>query len=209
MPSLSQERIADLLRPYAAEAAVAPLLQPLSQYLDLLLRWNSRTNLTAVRDPEEIVQRHLGECLFAAGQIADLESALDFGSGAGLPGIPLQLVHPQAAVTLAESQGKKAAFLREAVRTLQLPAHVWSQRVELLPATERFGVVTMRAVDHSESMLPFAAGRVKAGGRMMLFLAGEAELPVMAEFELEKRVPIPGSSGTVAVLAHVPRGTQD
>src|SRR5437762_12857626 len=131
MPTLSEAEIADLLVPYLPDPP-ATLLPQLSSYLDLLLKWNARTNLTAIRDPEEIVRRHFGESLFAAGHlpVEDLGvsgpdsgpiTLLDLGSGAGFPGLPIALLCPGVQVTLAESQNKKAAFLREFVRTLSLP----------------------------------------------------------------------------------------
>ena len=109
------------------------LYRQLSNYLDLLLKWNARTNLTAIWEPEEIVRRHFGESLFAGRQVGAAKTLLDFGSGAGFPGIPMQLLWPEMAVMLAESQGKKAAFLREAVRTLGLRSQVWAGRVEKMP----------------------------------------------------------------------------
>src|SRR5580658_4282339 len=124
MPSLSESRIAELLAPYLGDAPVPPALYAqLGSYLELLLRWNARTNLTAIREPEGIVCRHFGEGLFCGLRLAERLPAtgatlLDFGSGAGFPGLPIQLLLPELRVTLAESQGKKAAFLREAVRTL-------------------------------------------------------------------------------------------
>src|SRR5580692_1016443 len=139
MPTLSESRIAELLVPYLGDAAVPPnLYSQLSAYLDLLLRWNARTNLTAIRDPEGIVCRHFGEGLFCGLRLAERLPAagstlLDFGSGAGFPGLPIQLLLPDLRVTLAESQGKKASFLREVVRTLELPTEVWADRVEAMP----------------------------------------------------------------------------
>ena len=101
MPTLPETRIADLLVPYLGDATTPPNLLPqLSLYLDLLLRWNARTNLTAIREPEEIVRRHFGESLFAGRHLAPLLPAeatlLDFGSGAGFPGLPIQLLLPAA-----------------------------------------------------------------------------------------------------------------
>ena len=121
MSVLSQDRIAILLAPYLSHCE--PLIPQLEVYLELLVRWNAKTNLTSVRDPEEMVRRHFGESLFAAQHLGDPlpPTLLDLGSGAGFPGIPIALAHPGVAVTLAESQGKKASFLREAVRTLSLP----------------------------------------------------------------------------------------
>ncbi len=102
------------------------LVVQLQTYLDLLLRWNARINLTAIRDPEQIVTRHFGESLFAArvlrsaGALAPERPLADIGSGAGFPGIPIKLFAPELHVTLIESQNKKATFLREVIRTLGL-----------------------------------------------------------------------------------------
>src|ERR1700678_3008771 len=105
MPILPESKIATLLAPYLAPPP--EILPKLSFYLDLLLKWNARTNLTAIRDPEEIVRRHFGESLFAAQHLSPSTSTLlDLGSGAGFPGLPIALLHPEIAVTLAESQNK-------------------------------------------------------------------------------------------------------
>src|ERR1700730_17812366 len=125
MPTLTESAIRDLLTPYLPEVPAA-LLPQLSTYLDLPLKWNARTNLTAIRDPEEIVRRHFGESLFAARHLDPATpgfgagALLDVGSGAGFPGIPIALLRPGIQVTLAESQSKKSSFLREAIRTLNL-----------------------------------------------------------------------------------------
>src|ERR1700722_18488594 len=120
MPTLSEARIAALLTPFLPSPP-PNILPKLSLYLDLLLKWNARTNLTAIRDPEEIVRRHFGESLFAGQHLESPSTLLDFGSGAGFPGLPIALLHSGIAVTLAESQNKKATFLREVVRSLDLP----------------------------------------------------------------------------------------
>lgn len=146
------------------------LLQPLpsaayaqlGQYVELLLHWNQKMNLTAVRDPKVLVELHLAECLRAAQRIPEgVETVLDFGSGAGLPGIPIQIARPELRVTLAESQKKKAAFLREAVRELGLGrATVHPGRVENLAADQVFDLVTLRAVDKMAEALVAAFPRI-------------------------------------------------
>ena len=94
-------------------------------YLSLILRWNTRMNLTAVRTEEAILSVHLVESIACARALpAGISTLLDFGSGAGFPGIPIALCRPEIAVTLAESQGKKAAFLQEAVRVLGITVKV-------------------------------------------------------------------------------------
>jgi len=90
-----------------------------ADYCALLLRWNTRTNLTAVRDEEGILSRHFVESIACARALPPgITTLLDYGSGAGFPGLPIALCRPEIAVTLAESQNKKAAFLLEAVRML-------------------------------------------------------------------------------------------
>jgi 16S rRNA (guanine527-N7)-methyltransferase len=168
MPALSESAIAALLAPYLD---LRPTILPrLSAYLDLLLKWNARTNLTAIREPEEIVRRHFGESLFAASHIPlEAKSLLDFGSGAGFPGLPIALFHPEILVTLAESQHKKSTFLREAVRTLVLPnVEVWPNRVESMPPNRQFNVVALRAVDDMAVAFPTAKSRIAPGGQLLL-----------------------------------------
>jgi 16S rRNA (guanine527-N7)-methyltransferase len=126
-------------------------------YLELLLRWNRRLNLTAVREPAEIVQRHFVECAFAAQHLPEaITSLLDYGSGAGLPGIPFAICRPEIRVTLAEAQGKKASFLREALRVLGISGEVYDGRMESMPKERRFGAVSMRAVEKMELAIPVA-----------------------------------------------------
>ena len=195
MATLPEARIAALLQPYLGAASVpTELYTRLSVYLDLLLKWNARTNLTAIRDPEEIVRRHFGESLFAGIQLkkraATAATLLDFGSGAGFPGLPIQLLLPDLHVTLAESQGKKASFLHEAVRTLNLPTEVWPQRVEAMPqiagAARRFDVVTLRAVDHMEKALLEARSHVAPNGWLVTLTTEVADGA--------EAIPLPGNA---------------
>ena len=191
MATLPEDRIAQLIAPYLGGApAPTNLTAQLSIYLDLLLKWNAKTNLTAIREPEEIVRRHFGESLFAGLHLGQRLSSdatlLDFGSGAGFPGLPIQLLHPNLRVTLAESQGKKASFLREAVRTLHLPTEIWASRAEAMPPTRRFDAVTLRAVDNMPQALADARPRVTPGG----WLATLSTAPNPAA----ECIPLPGDA---------------
>jgi 16S rRNA (guanine527-N7)-methyltransferase len=140
-------QIAALLRPFAELDQT--VLEQTSIYIDLLIKWNARVNLTAVREPAEIVQRHFGESFFAAAHLLGSEakeSVIDLGSGAGFPGLPIAMLRPLAHVTLIESNGKKAAFLNEVIRTLKLGnTTVFKERAETYPGTA--DLVTMRAVE--------------------------------------------------------------
>jgi 16S rRNA (guanine527-N7)-methyltransferase len=197
MPTLSEPAIAELLTPYLPSVPPS-LLGHLSIYLDLLLKWNARTNLTAIRDPEEIVRRHFGESLFAAHHLdPETSTLLDFGSGAGFPGLPIALLRPDIQVTLAESQNKKATFLREAVRTLNLSTEVWPNRVEAMPPSRQFHTVALRAVDNMTSAIAAAAPRA---AQQLLLLAGIAPtLPV--EFSSKLLISMPNSETSSLFLA--------
>jgi 16S rRNA (guanine527-N7)-methyltransferase len=203
MPTLPESRIATLLAPYLGDAPTpADLIPQLSAYLDLLVRWNGRTNLTAIRDPERMVERHFGESLFCglhlAEQLGPDATLLDFGSGAGFPGLPIQLLLPNLRVTLAESQGKKASFLREAVRTLNPPnTTVWASRVEDMPASQTFAAVTLRAVDKMDLALTAAGPRVAANG--WLVTLAESASP-----EAAHNIPLPGNSPGFVTLQQLP-----
>ena len=144
-------------------------------FLELLERWNKKTNLTAIRAPEEIITRHFGESFFLATQLCKPEqsfSAIDFGSGAGFPGIPLAMYAPLASVTLIEAQNKKATFLKEAVRALKLKnVNVFAGRGETFAGTA--DLVTLRAVEKFEQSVAAAAGLVSQGGRLGLLIAQE------------------------------------
>ena len=148
----------------------------LLDYLDLLTRWNAAYNLTAVRDPLQMVTRHLLDSLSILPFVQGSTLA-DLGSGAGLPGVPLAIARPEIAVTLVDSNGKKARFLREAVRALPLPnVRVMQQRAQKL--NQAFDCITARAFTSLGEMLEWS-GHALASHGVWLALKGridEAEL---------------------------------
>ena len=158
---------------------LSPLqLAQISTYIDLLLRWNQRINLTAVRDPESIVTRHFGESFFLARHLlpapCDRPSleVVDIGSGAGFPGLPLKIWAPNIQLTLVESNHKKAAFLREVCRALTLTdVNVIAGRAEsLIGHIPPADLVTFRAVEHFEDILPLASRFLAPSGRLALLI---------------------------------------
>ncbi len=237
---MDSSRIAELLKSYIVGLDLPPgIYDQLGAYLALLLRWNARTNLTAIRDPEQIVARHFGESLFAAGVLfgaaplmpadapsmpglglggnegsafglssrvapkgsrGEVEGAstsnnrqlttdhspttlADLGSGAGFPGVPIKLAFPQLHVTLIESQNKKATFLKEVVRALRLDdIEVYNGRAEQWNRTA--DIVSMRAAERFETVLPVAAELVAPGGRLCL-LIGEPKSGKLRDFSAE------------------------
>jgi 16S rRNA (guanine527-N7)-methyltransferase len=172
MPALT-----DLLRPFLARPLSNEQTKQVVTYLDLLLKWNAKISLTAVRAPEEIVPRHFGESFFGAEhvEVSQASTLIDVGSGAGFPGIPMAILAPHAQTTLIESQQKKVAFLREVVRSLGLKnVSVHEGRAE--NCKRKAQIVTLRAVEKFDSVLPVAASLVESGGKLALLIgASQAE----------------------------------
>lgn len=214
MPALSNEKIRGLLEPYVAPFRAIELsnaqIGQVSEYLDLLIRWNARVSLTAIRSPEEIMERHFGESFFTGAHLANRlpegSELLDYGSGPGFPGLPIQMLLPSVQVTVAESQTKKVAFLREVIRTLGLDAEVWPRRVEEIPTTRRFDAVTMRAVEKMAATVEDAAVLVRDSGWVAALVGSAIDVAGAEEFL------IPGSEQRRLLLwrnvrLNVPRGT--
>ncbi|HEV3315747.1 MAG TPA: 16S rRNA (guanine(527)-N(7))-methyltransferase RsmG [Candidatus Angelobacter sp.] len=186
--------IAVLLRPFA-ELNHQQLADTLT-YINLLQKWNSRTNLTSVRNPREVVTRHFGESFFAARTLLgkdDTGTITDLGSGAGFPGMPIAMFAPSAKVTLIESNGKKAAFLNETIRALALKnVSVFSHRAE--EYTDTSNLVIMRAVEKFEDSLKLASSLVEAGGRLAVMIGktqtGHA-MSLVPHCTWEEPIPVP------------------
>jgi len=192
-------------------------LEHISIYIDILIRWNSRINLTAIRTPEEIVTRHFGESLFAARHlfpcvspvlsvVKDLDSrrtVADVGTGAGFPGLPLKIWNPALSLTRIESNHKKATFLREITRALTLTdVNIRITRAESIQA--KFDVVTLRAVEHFEKILPIAAALVSPTGRLALLIATpqvDIAHSLLPDFTWSPATPIPNATSKVLLAA--------
>ena len=123
------------------------LATPLLDYLALLERWNATYNLTAIRDPHEMLVKHLLDSLAMQPFVRTVDTLADLGTGPGLPGIPLAITTPGLQVTLVESNGKKARFLREATRQLKLDnVQVVQSRIEAFQSATPFAAITARAL---------------------------------------------------------------
>jgi 16S rRNA (guanine527-N7)-methyltransferase len=188
------------------QAGLAPLsvetASRFDAYLSLFIRWNLRLNLSSIRDEDGIISRHLIESIIVARALpSGITYLLDFGSGGGLPGIPIALCRPEIAVTLAESQGKKAAFLREAIRTLGITADVRAQRAETLET--QFDCVTLRAVDKMPKAVAAAITLVAPDGWLALMTTqgGLAEIQSAAGPSFSWSPPILLAGGESRLLA--------
>ena len=197
-------QLTQLLQPFIRRPLSSGQLDQLHLYLELLMKWNAKISLTAIRAREDIVARHFGESLFAAEHLK-LEVAstlIDFGSGAGFPGIPIKIFAPELTVTLIESQHKKAAFLREVIRTVKLQnVSVYAGRAQDFPG--RSQIVTMRAVEKFESALPVAVSLFEPGGRLALLIGSsqvETARRSLANVNWEQPTRIPESRERVLLV---------
>jgi 16S rRNA (guanine(527)-N(7))-methyltransferase GidB len=207
MQSESEKSGVALLNDLLIDAGIGPLsedsINKFEAYLSLFVRWNARTNLSSVREPGEIVSRHFVESIFCARSISQsVSTLLDFGSGGGLPGVPIAICRDNINVTLAESQGKKSAFLLEAARSLGLNIRVYAGRAELLQ--EQFDCVTLRAVDRMSDAVRTASRLVNHGGWLALMTTNRdvAALKQAAgdEFDWQKDLFLPQSHERVLAM---------
>lgn len=142
------------------------LTSRLLDYLALLLQWNRAYNLTAIRDPEEMLSKHLLDSLsivpFVQGRVVDI------GTGAGLPGIPLALNRPVLRISLVETAGKKARFLREAMRQLKLEnVTVHACRAEEVPESGQYDQLIARALSTLDGILSAGGHLLRPGGQLL------------------------------------------
>ena len=169
LPPELRRTLASGLATLALDAALAA---PLLDYLALLVRWNQTYNLTAVRDPHEMVVKHLLDSLamhpFVDALAATAGTLADLGTGAGLPGIPLAIVKPGLRVTLVESNGKKARFLREVVRRLGLQdVRVAESRIETFDEPGAYAAITARALASLPLILELGGHLLRPDGQLL------------------------------------------
>lgn len=147
----------------------------IQQYIKILLHWNEKLNLTAIRDPLEILYRHFCESMFAAGAIpVDKGRLADIGSGPGFPGIPLKIIRPELEVCLVESNIKKGTFLAEVVRELQLTNTrvLISRYEELGEEIAPLDYVCSRAVGEFQPFLKWAESERVQARQVILWIGG-------------------------------------
>ena len=173
--SSEQQRIADVLDEGMRQMGLHFSSEKLLQYLSLLKKWNQAYNLTAVRDGESMVTRHVLDSLAILPWIKG-QHLLDVGSGGGLPGIPIALAHPDLEVVLLDSNGKKIRFLKEVKRALALNnVEIVQTRVESYHPVNGFDTVVSRAFSDLEQMIDWTRHLIALDG---VWLAMKGKRPV-------------------------------
>jgi 16S rRNA (guanine527-N7)-methyltransferase len=164
----------------ALEAALASLdlaglsevqIAQLVKHYSLLRAWNRRVNLTRIVEPDEAARLHYADSLFGGRFINDARRILDIGSGAGFPALPLAVLRPDVEVTALEANRKKSVFLNEARDDLALANFkVATARLESFDSTA-YDLLTSRALDRAEEVLPPVIAHLNARQRFMLYCA--------------------------------------
>ena len=150
------------------------------EYMNLLIEWNEKMNLTAITDPNEIILKHFIDSITILKDIPDNSKLVDVGTGAGFPGIPLSIMNPTLKITLVDSLNKRLIFLQEVVNKLKL------ENIEIVHARaeefgqnkkyrEQFDIATSRAVANLSTLSEYLIPLVKIGGKVISMKAAEAK----------------------------------
>jgi 16S rRNA (guanine527-N7)-methyltransferase len=179
------------------------VIDKIALYRAELLKWTAKVNLIG---PEAVVHldEHIAEAFAAAEILQPVGNVMDFGSGGGLPAIPMAIASPAAKFHLVEADQKKWAFLKHIVRECGLSAQVYGDRLSRLlprlPADLRFSLVVSKAVGYPEEWVPSLKAHLEEGARVALF-QGSPDAPEIPGFTREKAVPLPrGESNYLVVL---------
>ncbi|MEK6301471.1 MAG: 16S rRNA (guanine(527)-N(7))-methyltransferase RsmG [Acidobacteriota bacterium] len=193
---------------FGLEALSKAQLEQLAKHYAMLREWNRRINLTRIIAPDEAARLHYAESLFGGRFVKDATSLLDIGSGAGFPAVPLAVARPDIRVTALEANHKKSIFLKEVKDELRLNNfEVVTARLEAFDWSS-YDLLTSRALDRGETILPAVVGQLADGQRLMLYCA--PDLLTAIEQSLGSRLsvethPIPQSdSRLIAIFSRLP-----
>ncbi len=150
------------------------------KYMNLLIEWNEKMNLTAITEPKEIILKHFIDSLTILKYIDDNSKLVDVGTGAGFPGVPLSIMNPTLKITLVDSLNKRLIFLQEVVKELNL------KNIEIVHARaeefgqnknyrEKFDIATSRAVANLATLSEYLVPLVKIGGKIISMKASNAK----------------------------------
>jgi len=186
-----------------SDASLIPYPSSLKTYKRELLAWNEKINLIGP-EAKANLDAHIDEALIAAELLKPRGEVLDFGSGGGLPAIPMAIASPEARFHLVEADQKKWAFLKHVTRECGLNAVIYGDRLaralKRFPPDLRFSLVTSRAVGNPEEWVPSLGEWMERGGRVALFQSSR-DVPEIPSFEKGEVFSLPrGTSNYLVTL---------
>jgi 16S rRNA (guanine527-N7)-methyltransferase len=203
---LTDDQIRSRLTPFHVELDPDQLAL-VRKYVDLLELWNRKISLVSPSDISHLLERHVGESLFAASAVPIRQGRLaDVGTGAGFPSIPLKILVPGLELTLIESNQRKSAFLSEAVRSLHFTScKVVASRYEDFDSSQEFNFITCRAVGNYEDLLRWARSRLAEEGEVVLWLGIDdaAQLSKTTGWNWRESILIPSSNRRVLLIGRL------
>ena len=201
---ISHESIQSWIAPFSSAIKSAPFRsEQVQKYIALLLLWNQKISLTSIENPQELVSRHFGESFFGAKFIENVGCRLaDVGSGAGFPGLALKIVLPDLQVFLIEQDTRKATFLNEVIRALNLPdlkVLALSLYEALAPEIANFAAIVARAIGDHKALLKWAVPRLNESGHAVLWIGAEdaARLSELPTWKWRLPLALPNSKNRV------------
>jgi 16S rRNA (guanine527-N7)-methyltransferase len=202
-----KEQLEKALQDFQIAGLSEAQLAQLAGHYAKMLEWNRHTNLTRITEPEAAARFHYAESIFGAAFVGEAQHLLDIGSGAGFPALPLAVASPQAQVTALEANQKKSHFLSEVKAALQLAnLQVARARVEDFDLRP-YDVLTSRALDRAESVLPKVLKRMHTGQRLMLYCSHELverlRKKVSPAFAIQTHAIPLAESRIIAILARL------
>jgi 16S rRNA (guanine527-N7)-methyltransferase len=195
--SLSEQSIRNALSEFGVSVSGEQVFK-IQQYMKILLAWNEKLNLTAIRDPLDILYRHFCESMYATVSVPMEKGRLaDVGSGAGFPGLPLKILRPDLQVFLVESNVKKATFLAEVIRELGLEDTrvLVSRYEELGEEVAPLDFVCARAVGEFGALLEWASSKQVAAREVILWIGARdlEEIRRIRTWDWREPIPVPHS----------------
>ena len=208
--------ITQILSPLRPDLTAAQL-QQFETYYAMLADWNTRVNLTAITEPEDVAKKHFLDSLAAAPYLKPNASVADVGTGAGFPGLPLLILRPDLRVTLIDSLQKRLVFLEAVLKELKLTAELVHARAEDAGQNpmyrEKFDVALTRAVSALPVLCELTLPLVKVGGRSIAYKGDSVEELAASKNALSvlhataERVVIPADYGARELVILTKNGT--
>jgi 16S rRNA (guanine527-N7)-methyltransferase len=202
--NLSDQFIVDSLRIYCVPTSPA-LCDAIRAYVELLLFWNRKVALTTITDPFEILRVQFGESMFAIHEVPIRHGRLaDVGTGAGFPAVPISMAVPELECVLIESNQKKATFLAEVIRVLQLNRiQVFRGRMEDYPTSnKKFDFAVCRALGTHDAFLEWSSRQLKQDGSVVYWIGDEdaAKIQTNSSWNWRSTVRIPASNNRALLI---------